>query len=180
MTNMQRVKKILLALVMLLGAYIMVVWPEDGYYIVALIVSFSLIGYGLRSLIYYFTMTRFMVGGKSTLFFGIIVLDFGIFVLTTADDPKFFIVIYLLGLHAFSGVMSVMRALEARRFGAPAWKWIFADGLANLLIAVLAVIAGAFLRSVVDLSYLYAACLFYSACFQILSALRKTAIVYIP
>ncbi len=179
MTNIQRVKKVLQALLMMLCAFIMAADPEDGYYIVAIIVCFGVILYGLRRLVYYCTMARHMVGGNANLYIGIIVLDLGVFILTTADDPRLFIVIYLLGVHAFTGAMGVMRALEARRYGSPAWKWSFADGLANLIVAVLAVIAGLFLKSNTDLSYLFAACLFYSACAHIVTACRKTAIVYI-
>ena len=53
------------------------------------------------------------------------------------------------------------------------------SGAVNLVIAVLAVIAGLFLPDTHDLVYLYAGCLFYSAWTQIVSAFRKTAIVYI-
>ncbi len=179
MTNMQRVKKILLALLMFLCAAVMIYKPELGYYIVALIVSFGVILYGVRKLIYYFTMARHMVGGNSTLYIGLIVTDLGIFILTTVEDPKLFIVIYLLGIHAFSGAISVMRALEARRYGSLSWKWNFLDGILNLLVAILAVITGLFLHSTADLSYLFAGCLLYSACAQLALAMRKTAIVYI-
>ena len=179
MTSMKRVKKVLLALLMLLCACFLVADPEDGFYIVALIVSVSLTAYGVRTLIYYFTMARHMVGGKSILFIGIIVTDLGVFSLTTADDPKLFLVVYLLGVHAFSGAMGVLRALEAKRYAAPSWKWSLLGGIANLAVAVLAVVAGLLLRSTASLSYLYAATLFYSACVQLVSAFRKTAIVYI-
>ena len=179
MTNMQRIKKILLALLMFLCAGVMIYDPEIGFYIVAVIVSFGVLLYGVRKLIYYFTMARHMVGGNSTLYIGLIVTDLGIFILTTVDDPRLFVVLYLLGIHAFSGAMSVMRALEARRYGSPAWKWNFLYGVLNLLVAILAVIVGLFLRSTADLSYLFAGCMIYSACAQLVLALRKTAIVYI-
>ena len=179
MTNMQRIKKVLLALLMFLCACFLVIDPEDGFYIVALIVSGSLIVYGLRTLLYYFSMARHMVGGKSILFIGIIVTDLGVFILTMVDEPKLFIVAYLLGVHAFSGAMGVLRALEAKRYASPTWKWSLLGGLASLTVAVLAVIAGLLLRSVTSLSYLYAATIFYSACVQLVSAFRKTAIVYI-
>lgn len=179
MTNMQRVKKVLLALLMFLCVVIMVAQPEAGFWVVALIVSFGVMAYGVRKLIYYFTMARHMVGGSSTLYIGLVVTDLGIFVLTTMDNPKLFIVVYLLGVHAFSGAMGVMRALEARRYGSPSWKWSFLDGFLNLVVAVLAVVAGLFLDSTASLSYLFAGCLAYSACVQLVLATRKTAIVYI-
>ena len=179
MTNMQRIKKLLLALLMFLCAVFMVAQPELGFWIVALIVSIGIIAYGLRKLIYYFTMARHMVGGDSTLYIGLIVTDLGVFILTTVDDPKLFIVVYMLAAHGFTGAMAVMRALEARRYGSPSWKWSLLDGLANLVVAVFAVVAGLFLGSTTDLSYLFAGCMFYSACVQFVTALRKTAIVYI-
>lgn len=179
MTNMQRVKKILLGLLMIACSLVLIHFPKDGFFIVALIVCFTLIGYGVRMLIYYFSMARHMVGGLPILWIGVIALDFGVFTLTTADDPRIFTVIYLLGVHAFSGAMEIMRAFEARRLGSPAWKWSLAEGFVNLTVAVLAVIAGFFLRSQEDLSYLYAASLLFSACEQIVGAFRKTAIVYI-
>jgi len=179
MTSMQRVKKILLALLMLLCCVILVMYPGPGFYLVAVIVSVSLIVYGLRMLLYYLTMARHMVGGKTVFYIGVIVFDLGIFILTTADNPKLFVVIYLLVAHAFSGLMAVLRAHEAKSYSSPGWKWILLGGIANLVIAVLAVIAWLSLRSETDLAYLYAASLFYSAGIQIVSACKKTAIVYI-
>jgi len=179
MTNMQRVKKVLAGLLMLVCCAALASDPDFGFYFVALILSISLLLYALRSLIYYFTMARHMVGGKSILFRGIIVLDLAVFTLSMVDDPKLYIILYLLGIHAFSGLMGILRALEARRYQSPAWRRSMLSGAVNLVIAVLAVIAGLFLPDTRDLVYLYAACLFYSACVQIASAFRKTAIVYI-
>ena len=95
MTNMQRVKKVLAAILMILCSGIVIIYPEDGFYLVASIVCVSLLLYGIRTMVYYLTMARHMVGGKSILYFGIIVLDLGIFIFTTVDDPKLFVVIYL-------------------------------------------------------------------------------------
>ena len=179
MTSVQRVKKVLAGLLMLLCCVALAAEPEFGFYFVALILSVSLLLYALRSLLYYFTMARHMVGGKSILFRGIIVLDLAVFTLSMVDDPKLYIILYLLGIHAFAGLMAILRALEARRFQSPSWRRNMLSGAVNLTIAVLAVIAGLFLPDTRDLVYLYAGCLFYSACVQIASAFRKTAIVYI-
>ena len=153
--------------------------PEDGFYLVALILSVSLFLYAVRCILFYFAMSRHMVGGKSMLFQGIIVLDLAVFTVSMVDDPKYFIILYLLGIHAFAGLVGILRALEARRFQSPSWRRNMLSGAVNLIIAVLAVIAGLFLPDTRDLVYLYAGCLFYSACAQIASAFRKTAIVYI-
>ena len=179
MTNIQRIEKILAGLFMLACCVLMVYKPDVGFYVVALILSLMLLIYALRCILYYFTMGRHMVGGKSILFRGIIVLDLAVFTISMVDDPKMYIILYLLGIHAFAGLTDVLRALEARRYGAPAWRWTMVLGIGNFMIAVLAVIAGLFFADTKDLVYLYAACLFYSACMQIASAFRKTAIVYI-
>ena len=179
MTNMQRVKRAVGSLVMIFLSFIIFKYPSEGFLAAAVIVSVSLLLYGARTLLYYLTMARHMVGGRSILYIGIIVFDLGIFIFSAVEDPKLFVVIYLLGIHAFSGVMSVMRALEARRFASPSWKWILIDGAANTAVAVLAVIAGLFLRSEADLAFLFAACLLYSACVQLSTVFQKTAIIYI-
>ena len=179
MTNMQRAKKILAGLIMLLCSGGMIYDPENGLYIVALLLSGSLIAYGIRCLSLYIFMARHMVGGKAILYRGIIILDLGVFTLSMVDNPKFYVIFYLLGIHAFAGVLDILRTLEARRYGAPSWRRSLLGGVGNIAVAVFAVIVGFFLHSTRDLVYLYAACLFYSACTQIVTAFRKTAIVYI-
>ena len=179
MTKMQRVKQVLSALLMMGCCFILIKEPELGYAIVALILSVSLLLYAIRCLIYYFTMARHMVGGRSVLYTGIILLDLAVFTISMVDNPQLYIIVYLLVIHAFAGVLDILRALEARRYEAPAWRRSMVNGVGNLVIAVLAVVIGLFLKSQKDLVYLYAVCLFYSACVQLVSAFRKTAIVYI-
>ena len=179
MTKIQRVQKILSGLLMLACSILLIAEPELGLYVVALILGVSMLLSGLRSLFFYFTMARHMVGGKATLYQGIIILDLAVFTLSMVDDPHFFIMLYLLVIHAFSGVMEILHALEAKRYGASAWRRSLAAGVVNLLVAVGAVVAVVFLHSTADLVFLYAACLFYSACVQFVSAFQKTAIVYI-
>lgn len=179
MTNMQRAKKILAGLLLLLCSGLMVYDPENGLYIVALILSGSLILYGIRCLSLYIFMARYMVGGKAILYRGIIILDLGVFTLSMVDDPKLYIIFYLLGFHAFAGVLDILRALEARRYRSPSWRRSLLNGVGNMAVAIIAVFVGFFLHSTRDLVYLYAACLCYSASTQIATAFRKTAIVYI-
>ena len=178
MTKIQRVEKIVGGLLMLACSLLLLLYPETGLYIVALILCASLLVSGIRNLIFYFTMARHMVGGKSMLYRGIIVLDLGIFTLSMVDDVNLYIMLYLLIIHAFSGVMDIMRALEARRYGG-SWRRSLLNGVVNLTIAVLSVVVVVFLHSADDLVFLYAVCLLYSGFVQLASAFRKTAIVYI-
>lgn len=179
MTGGQRVKKAFTALALLGCAFVSALVPELGYLIAALGVSLTLMLYGVRKIIYYCTMARNMVGGKTVLYIGIIAFDIGFFLSAKVDDPNLFITLYILVVHGFSGLVSVLQALEAKRYASPGWLWILLDGALNLIVAILAVAAGLFLHNMIDLAYLFAACLFYSACMQLVGVFRKTAIVYI-
>jgi len=179
MTLMQRMKSIAAALLMIAAAAVMLIYPDRGLGIIALILSVSLTLYGLRSLVYYFSMARHMVGGKRILYQGLIIFDLGIFTLTMVYSHRIYIILYLLAIHAFSGVVDVMRAMEARRFDGP-WRMDMASGIVNISIAVLAVVFGFFLNNTQSIVCLYAAGLLYSAVLKIVNALRRTSIIYIP
>ena len=131
--------------------------------------------YGIRSLVYYFTMARHMVGGKYSLYLGVIALDFGMFTLAMSDIPRLYIAIYLMFCHAFSGVIDIMRGLEARSYEG-SWKLTTTHGLVSVFIAIACCV---FIRSNMILVYIYAAGLMYSSCIRIITAFRRSAIVYI-
>ena len=183
MSLMQRIKSIAAALLMIAAAVAMLIYPGTGLAFIALILSASLTLYGLRTLVYYFSMARHMVGGKRILYQGLIVFDLGIFTLTMAYNHTVYVILYLLAIHAFAGVVDVMRAMEARRFDGPCfdghWRMDMATGVVNVAIAILAVICGFFLNSMQDIVYIYASGLIYSAVLKIVNALRKTSIIYI-
>lgn len=180
MTLSQRIGKITGALITALGAWIMLKMGEKGFLFVSLLLSFSLIVFGARMLIYYFAMARHMVDGRSLFYVGVIGLDLGIFTLSVTRFQGHFIALYLLGAHAFSGVMDILRALEARRFRSPSWRMKLAEGVVNIGFAAAAVVFGLLLGDTQDLTLIYAAGLLYTACVNLISAFRKTAIVYIP
>lgn len=171
----QRIKNILIGVMMLLVSLVMFLDPEDGIYLAALFITFSLIFLGLRSLFFYFTMARHMVGGRSMLYIGIIMLDLGVLFTTLSDVPKLYIVLYLLFIHAFAGAVGILRSLEARRLGS-AWRLNMTSGVVNVVMAVLCVV---FLRSVRIIVFIYGIGLIYTACIRIVTAFRRTAVVYI-
>lgn len=176
MTKLQRVQSIAGGVLMLLFTWLILRFAEDGIQLVAAIVSISLIVMGIRYLIYYFTMARHMVGGKRLFFIGAIVLDFGIFTSTLSEVPTLYVILYLVGIHAFSGTVEVLRALEAKKVGAGSWKLKFATGLLDLTTAAACLV---FFKNPRVAVYIYCAGLVYSAVLRIISAFRKTAIVYI-
>ena len=176
MNGGKRVTNILSGVVMLLMGAVLILLPSEGLSFVALIFSLSLIVYGVRMLAYYITMARHMVGGRLMLYIAVIVLDFGVFVWTLADIPKIYVVLYLVAIHAFSGAIDIMRGIEAKRYHASSWKLSFISGVVNIVIAILSIV---FIRSVNMIVILYAIGLIYSAITRIISAFRRTAVVYI-
>lgn len=142
----------------------------------ALILSVSLLVSGIRYLWRYFSMARFMVGGKTILFLGIIVLDFAAFTFSLMDFPRIFIIGYLIVIHAFGGLVEILRALEAKGYNNPNWKWKFLHGLLDIGMMVLCVI---FIQQGNVPIQLYGLGLIASAIGRIINVFRPTAIVYI-
>ena len=179
MNSIQRIKIFLSGLGMLMGSLILSMEPEEGYYVIAIILSLSLLIYGIRSLIYYFTMARNMVGGKSIFYRALITIDLGIFTFTAITIPKIYLICHLLISRGFSGIVDMLRAMEDKKLEASSWRMSFLYGLGNLLIAVIA-LRCVFNQSTWMVVYIYSAGLAYSAIMQMIASFRKTAIVYIP
>ena len=179
MTSIQRVKKFLTGLCMLLGSLILAMEPEEGYYIIAILLSLSLVLSGIRSMIYYFTMARNMVGGKSVLYRSLILMDLGFFTMTVITIPPIYLVCHLLISHGFSGIVDMLKAYEDKRMQAPSWRMSFVYGLGNLLISLIALtcVFSHLNWLVVDI---YSAGLAYSGIMQMVSAFRRKSIIYIP
>ena len=108
---MQRIKIVLSGIVMILGGILLFLAPISGYRIVILVLSVSFILTGIRQLVYYGTMARFMVGGRSILYRGIIILDVGLFTASLSDIPRMYVVIYLAVMNAFSGLIIMAKAM---------------------------------------------------------------------
>lgn len=176
MSGVQRIKDILIGILIILGAVILIAFPKEGFIITAAILSLSLFIYGIKTLIYYFTMARHMVGGRIMLYLAVVVLDLGMFTMMLTNIPKIYIVLYLLVIYAFAGVVDILRALEAKKYQASSWKLSLISGIISVVVAILCVV---FIGSTNMIVYFYSAGLIYSAIVRIVTACRKTAIVYI-
>lgn len=176
MTTFQRIRSIVAGLVMIVAALIVIFEPEIGIFVAAIIFSVYLLVYGIRRLIYFFTMARHMVGGRTMLYLGVVILDLAIFTLSLMDAANVYIMIYLIAIHGFSGVVDILRAFEARKYHNH-WKMNFLRGIGNLLIAIA---CGVFIGSPETAAVIFGAGLIYSGIMRIVSALRRTAIIYIP
>ena len=176
MSGGQRIKNVLIGILIILGAVILIAFPEDGLIIASSILSLSLFFYGIKTLIYYITIARHMVGGRIMLYLAVVVLDLGMFTLMLTNIPKIYIVLYLVVVYAFSGAVDILRALEAKKYQAPLWRFSLVSGIINVFVAILCIV---FIGSTNMIVYLYCAGLIYSAIVRIITAFRKTAIVYI-
>ena len=176
MTKFTRIKEIIFGIVTIACALLTMVAPSDGYDVIILILAVWLMIRGIRTLVYYFSMARFMVGGRSQLYSGVILLDFGILTATLTDVPHYYVLLYLIMMHAFSGLIEVLRALEAKRYGAPSWRLKLSHGILNLLVTVASLI---FMKYLATAVIVYGIGLIYSSVMRIISACRKTKLVYI-
>ena len=160
---------------MILFGILLFVSPDDSYVLVISILSLTFALMGFRNLVYYFTMARFMVNGRLILFKGVILLDFGLLSASLIDMPKISLIIYLVVIHAFSGLIEILRAMEAKGYGA-SWKLKLSHGIVDILLALCCLV---FIRMANMAIYIYAAGLIYSASIRIITAFRRTALVYI-
>lgn len=176
MSKLRRISSFLAGILMLVCALILMFAPEIGYPMVVLILSFSLLVFGIKSFLYYFTMARHMVGGKASLYTGIILFDMGMFTVMLANIPPVYIIIYLAAVKLFAGGIDILSAIDSKHSGSPSWKMKLAAGIVNILIAAACVIFG---QNQTIIVYIYGSGLIYSAVRRLISAFRKTAIVYI-
>ena len=90
-----------------------------------------------------------------------------------------YLMIYLAGINAFTGLVEVLRSREEKSVGSPGWKYRAAYGGASLLIAVAVIVGCTRLHSIRLVVYVYAAGLVYKSLVRIASAFRRTAIVFV-
>ncbi len=176
MTKLQRARELLGGLMMLAAGVLVICRPATGIRLIMLIIIVTMILKGLGSLSFYFTMARHMVGGKLQLYKGIILLDIGMFFMTLDDVPIIYLMLYLLVANLISGVIEILGAREARQMEAGSWKMKMAIGAADVLFGLASIFC---LGRPNLLVYIYATGLAYSAVLRIVSALRRSAIVYI-
>ena len=176
MTKLQRIKEIGTGLVMLVAAIVMITEPDKGYQLIIVLLSALLVIKGAAALIFYFQMARFMVDGRTILYMSIIMLDFGILTYSLTDVPHYYILLYLILIHAFTGLVEILRVNEVRRLGGRSWKLKFTHGIINILIACICII---FMRHLKAAVFIYSLGLIYSAILRIISACRRTTFIYI-
>ena len=176
MSAARRIWLFLSGLLMIAGSLLMILLPEIGYVILTLALGIVLMARGIRMLCYYFSQARLMVDGRSILVRAVVLIDLGAFTLSLSDVPKFFLVLYLVVVYAFSGVIHLLRGLESKKHQDPSWKKGTAHGVINLVCAVLCLI---FYKQTWLVVLIYGIGLIHSGGVHIIMAFRRTKIVYI-
>ena len=175
MTKLQRIANLILGLLMIACGIILLLDPKGGLLVVAFILGLAVSLYGVRKLVYYLRMARFMTGGLSVLFIAIIAIDIGVFAVAVIDNPQLAIAIYLICYNALTGVLSIARGVESKLFGS-SWVLNVVYGLVNLALAALCI---AFANSDETIIWIFCIGLFYNAGVRIASAFKPTEIIYI-
>ena len=179
MTKRNRIINILRGVLSILLALLLIVIPNGGLTLVLFIIGIGLTLKGIQTLLYYFSIARHMVDGKLVLSQGLIFLDLGMFTSSIADNPAGFLIAYIAAVDAFTGLVSILHSLEAKRNGSLKWKNDFIFGLVSVFLAVIVLIGGFVLKRPYVSVCAYAFGLIYSSVMQITSAFRRNAIVYI-
>ncbi len=175
MTNMQRIKEIFIALLYFGAALLLFLFLGEGYRLLIYILSIVFLCSGIGKLYYFFTIGRFMVEGKGSLYRGIMMVDFGMVTGSLTNVPRIYVLAYLLVVYAFSAVVALLRAREMKREGASSWKYKAAEGVVNMILAVACILFATKLTTAV---ILYAIGLMYSAVTRFILAFRKTKFIY--
>lgn len=176
MNHWQRIKSIVSGLFMLLAVLVILISDEGVTAWIVLALAYTLILKGLNMLLYYFTMARHMVGGLASLLAGVLLIDFGVLSVSFSDEPLSYMFLYLAGWNAFSGLIALLRALEARRNGGRSWKFNTLYGVINISVALACLV---YRDKPEILCQVYCLGLGYSGIVRIVNGFRRTEIVYI-
>ena len=160
---------------MILFGAILLLNPQDGLHVVALVPSLALMLYGLEKLVYYIRMAHHMTGGLSLLFIAIIAFDVGVFAISVNNNPQLAVAIYLICYYILSGVLSIARAIESKLFASP-WASSVVRGVVDIALALLCV---SFINSGESIIWIFCLGLFYGAGVRLVSVFKPTEIIYI-
>lgn len=165
-----RLGNFILGAVIFLGAIVMICFPLDAIEVIATLIALSLLVVGVRYMILYFSLARHMVGGRAVFFYGLMALDLAILSGMVLSMDQRYVVLYLVGTHAFYGVIQLLRVFEERRFETVSWRVKMASALTNLVICLSCIF---FIRSTDIMVYIYCASLIGSAILRFFEAFKR-------
>ena len=176
MTKLQKLKNASFGLIMVITAVIMAKYPRDAYEFVIAFMTMGFFISGVATLGYYFTMARYMVGGRLIHYRGVVLFDFALITGALVDVPRIYVLIYLATIHLFSGLVEILRSNEARGNGGKSWRLKLVHGLVDMVVAIGCIVLA---RKTNTAVYVYCFGIFYSGIIRVIQAFRKTTFVYI-
>ena len=176
MTNYQRIYTIIKSVILIILALLTILSPSIGYYVLLFILVMSLLIYGIRLLVYYFSLARYKVGGLWTLYKSIIIIDLSLLLLSIQWAPQKLVMIVLILLLAFDGVVFVMKAMKSKKLDSGKWKSQLFLGIILFVIAIICIIT---IKSTQFATILYSLAIIISAVSDIISVAKRNEIVYI-
>ena len=179
MTKLQRFNSFVAGILTVLFGVLLYEAPFIGIDLIAAVMTISLLIMGLKSLYYYATMARHMVGGKYSLFYGLILTDLGVCAHMIQEFPPIYVMLYLLVIHSIYGGTDIMVALQARKLKSKSWRIKLLTGIGNLAIGVSAIVFGFTGDDVFKVIYIYALGMAYTGIMRMANAFRRTAVPYI-
>ncbi len=134
MSNWQRIRKILVSLFMIIWAvliWILNIYYGTGYEVILFgMISYLLI-HSIRLLVFYFTMARFMNGGNSMFYRGILLLNLAVFTFSLNSFPKALLVAYLVGSIMVTSILQIFHAFESKKINGH-WKIPLFNGILTI------------------------------------------------
>ncbi len=176
MSLFQKIQHITIGVLMILSGIVIFLFPSVSYTYVLLLLGGGLLISGLSTLIYFFTMAVYMVGGKTILYRGIIYVDFAILTFTLTDVPKIYVLIYLAVIHGFAGLVDILRARETISNGSSSWKLKMFHGILDVLVALSCIF---FAKKTNTAVIIFSIGIIYSGILRIISSLRKSTFEYV-
>ena len=176
MSKFQKIVSILKSILIIIIGLLMIISPSDGFFILILILQLGLLISGIKLLVYYFSMARYKVGGLSTLYKSIIVIDSALLLFSfSTAHPKLIMSLLIITI-AFEGVVYIMKAMKSRTLEYSSWKAQLLHGLIYFIIAILCLF---FMDNTTISTILFAIGLIVSAVSDIITSVKKTEIIYI-
>lgn len=179
MSSFKRITNILVALVMIAAAIGLTLYTEVAMPFMLAFIGIGFTIKGLSTLLYYYSTARFMVGGKTVLYRGIILLEFGLFTSSLADHPGPFVIMYLAAVNLYSGVVQLLRVIETFRLKSRRWIFILLHSLFYFAMGFGVIYAGLVQGRTDIAAYAYSLGITASALNRIRMSFARTDIVYI-
>ena len=179
MTKKRRVINFITGILLILFGPILVTAGEDGIGVVLFMMFIAFFIGAVQGFWFYFTMARHMVGGKTMLYRSLILLDLSAFSFTVGRGGALMGVLYVAAIQFLAGAIGVLRAADAKRFGGH-WRLMLVYGIICILFALAVIVSGLMYHSFALAVIVYSIGLFTTGISRVVSAFRRTAIVYIP